>query len=360
MHRPNTLSSTQGFTKVKRTLRGASYLLVVVVVATTFVRLNTAGSSAFFEQPQDAIQNEQTVVGSGNSQTVALLQAVRNSDLQSAQGGGDIIVTDGVALRSDLSPFESVVREQENPVFSEQISLYQVQVGDTLSQVASMFNVSVSTIIWSNDLSSSKDIHPGQTLLILPVSGVQHTVRKGDTVRSLANTYSGDMAEIIAYNDLPSEGLLAVGSTITIPGGEVPVPQAPRAKKGTKASAQVSVSKQGTSGYFIHPVPGSVRTQGIHGYNGIDFGAPAGTPIRASAGGTVIVARASGWNGGYGNYVVIDHPNGTQTLYAHTSKNAVVQGQKVSQGEVVGYVGNTGRSTGNHLHFEVRGATNPF
>jgi murein DD-endopeptidase MepM/ murein hydrolase activator NlpD len=217
-----------------------------------------------------------------------------------------------------------------------------------------MFNVSVSTIVWANDLTSSKDIQPGITLLILPVSGVQHTVRAGDTLASIAKKYGGDVDEIIAYNNLDGEGDVRKGVVITIPGGEVPVEKAPAKSKGAGSK---SVAK--TSG-LIHPVPGSVRTQGIHGYNGVDFGAPSGTPIRAAAGGTVIVSKVGGWNGGYGNYVVIDHPNGTQTLYAHNLKNAVSQGQSVSQGEVVGYVGNTGRSTGNHLHFEVRGATNPF
>jgi murein DD-endopeptidase MepM/ murein hydrolase activator NlpD len=103
-----------------------------------------------------------------------------------------------------------------------------------------------------------------------------------------------------------------------------------------------------------------VRTQGIHGYNGVDLAAGVGTPILAAAGGEVIVAKGSGWNGGYGNYVVIKHPNGTQTLYAHMSSTAISSGAQVSGGEVIGYVGNTGRSTGSHLHFEVRGAKNPF
>ena len=101
-------------------------------------------------------------------------------------------------------------------------------------------------------------------------------------------------------------------------------------------------------------------SQGIHGYNGVDVSAPSGTPIYAAAGGTIVVAKGGGgYNGGYGNYIVIDHGNGTQTLYAHMSSLAV-SGGSVSKGSLIGYVGSTGRSTGNHLHFEVRGAKNPL
>ncbi len=103
-----------------------------------------------------------------------------------------------------------------------------------------------------------------------------------------------------------------------------------------------------------------MRTQGIHGYNGVDLGASVGAPVRAAAGGTVMLSRSGGYNGGYGNYIVIKHPNGSQTLYAHLSSNAVAAGQVVTQGQTIGAVGNTGRSTGPHLHFEVRGGKNPF
>jgi murein DD-endopeptidase MepM/ murein hydrolase activator NlpD len=106
---------------------------------------------------------------------------------------------------------------------------------------------------------------------------------------------------------------------------------------------------------------GGVRTQGVHGYNAVDLGAAVGTPFMASAAGEVIVARATGWNGGYGQYVVIRHDNGTQTLYSHASGIVVGVGQRVVQGQVIGYVGSTGRSTGPHLHFEIRGGPrNPF
>jgi murein DD-endopeptidase MepM/ murein hydrolase activator NlpD len=113
-------------------------------------------------------------------------------------------------------------------------------------------------------------------------------------------------------------------------------------------------------GFFIWPVGGGVKTQGLHGYNGIDIGAPKGTPIYASAGGVVIVSRDSGWNGGYGEYVVIAHDNGVQTLYGHMSRVVAQAGTHVDQGDIIGYIGQTGKATGPHLHFEVRGAKNPF
>jgi murein DD-endopeptidase MepM/ murein hydrolase activator NlpD len=98
----------------------------------------------------------------------------------------------------------------------------------------------------------------------------------------------------------------------------------------------------------------------LHGYNGVDIAAPVGTSIFAAAEGTVIVAASSGWNSGYGNYVVISHPNGTQTVYGHASKVMVSVGEHVSKGQLIASVGSTGKSTGPHLHVEVRGAANPF
>jgi murein DD-endopeptidase MepM/ murein hydrolase activator NlpD len=112
--------------------------------------------------------------------------------------------------------------------------------------------------------------------------------------------------------------------------------------------------------YLLIRPANAVKTQGIHGHNGVDFGGPTGTSIKAAAGGTVTVARNGGYNGGYGSYVVISHPNGTQTLYAHMSSVGVSVGQNVGQGDYIGAIGNTGKSTGPHLHFEVRGARNPF
>ena len=110
----------------------------------------------------------------------------------------------------------------------------------------------------------------------------------------------------------------------------------------------------------MKPISGGRKSQGIHGHNGVDLAAPVGTPIMASASGKVIISRTGGYNGGYGTYVVISHSNGTQTLYAHMSDNYVTVGESVSQGQTIGEIGMTGRTTGPHIHFEVRGASNPF
>lgn len=142
---------------------------------------------------------------------------------------------------------------------------------------------------------------------------------------------------------------------IVVPDGEV-INQPTSVKSGKSVGSGLKEY----AGFFMRPVVGGKRTQGIHGYNGVDIASTLGTPILASADGEVIISRSSGWNGGYGTYVVIRHSNGTQTLYAHNSSNAVSVGDSVKQGQVIGYMGRTGKATGVHLHFEIRGAKNPF
>jgi murein DD-endopeptidase MepM/ murein hydrolase activator NlpD len=237
---------------------------------------------------------------------------------------------------------------------SDQISIYVVREGDTLSQIAEMFNVSVNTIKWGNNLTSNT-LKVGDTLVVLPISGVKHTVVKGDTITSIAKKYKGDADEIIAYNNLQKGDSLVVGSVVIVPDGEVLAPPS-YASSGFSGSSNLKEY----AGYYLRPIAGGRKTQGIHGYNGVDLAAPIGTSILAAADGEVIISRVGGWNGGYGNYIVVRHPNGTQTLYAHTSRNNVSAGDTVYQGDVIGAIGTSGKSTGHHLHFEIRGARNPF
>lgn len=308
--------------------------------------------SVFFDTVAAKTTDEITYVNRDSAQDVPLLRAVLHTDPNPAKGGGDILVEDGALVPSgDADKKESTINTRTS---QGEISVYVVRNGDTLSQIAEMFDVSAKTILWANDITDVSKIHPGDTLVILPITGVRHIVKKGDTLGSISKKYKGDAEDILAYNQLASGATLAAGDTIIIPDGTV----TPVATK--KAGGGGTVASGGGSSGFVNPLPGSVRTQGIHGYNGVDLGASVGTPVRAAAGGQVIVARGSGWNGGYGLYVVVKHPNGTQTLYAHLSSVAVTMGDTVVAGQTVGGVGNTGRSTGSHLHFEVRGARNPF
>lgn len=282
-----------------------------------------------------------------------LLKSATNIDPNPAQGGADLSVVGGSALIAEggVNPAISV-----NESRTGKISLYVVREGDSLSQVAKMFDVSVNTIVWANNLRSATAISPGQTLVILPVSGLKYEVQKGDTLAKIAKKYKGDLDEIATFNGLENGASLAVGTEIIIPGGEMAV----TVSASTRTSSLKGTGGPTLAGYYTNPVPGGSRTQGLHGYNAVDIGARSGTPIVAAASGTVIISREGGWNGGYGSYIVISHENGTQTLYAHNASNIVGVGQSVVRGQVIGYVGSTGRSTGPHVHFEVRGATNPF
>ncbi|MDP2594191.1 MAG: M23 family metallopeptidase [bacterium] len=290
-----------------------------------------------------------------------VLMAVTNIDPNSSRAS-ELPTSGDMALVAYSGPDGTQGNAIVTPA-SDRISVYVVRTGDTLSEIGTMFDVSVNTIVWANNLGSARDIHPGDVLVILPISGVERIVARGDTLASLAKRYNADASEIAEYNGLNAKAVLAIGSTIIIPGGEIVALPAPRSSGTTRV---VKGSYQGgsgavESGYYVNPVPGGRITQGLHGWNGIDIGAARGTPVRAAAGGTVVVARSGGgWNGGYGNYAVVTHGNNTQTLYSHMTHAIVSSGQAVSAGQVIGYVGTTGLATGAHLHFEVRGAANPF
>ena len=290
-------------------------------------------------------------------QTIPLLQAALNYDPNPSKGGGDITVVNG-ALLADAGPSGTIADISDHPK-SSQISLHVVREGETLSQIADLYGVTTNTIIWANDIKHVSAIQPGQQLLILPISGVRHMVKKGDSLQSIAKKYSGNLDEILRYNDLSEDSQLSIGQVIVVPDGEIGTP-ARRTKVAQKTNGG-SIQSTGNQGYYIRPISGGRKTQGIHGYNAVDLANSAGTPIVAAAAGTVLISRDYGWNGGYGHYIVIKHDNGSQTLYAHCSKNIVSAGEYVRQGQVIGYVGSTGKSTGPHVHFEIRnGIRNPF
>lgn len=234
---------------------------------------------------------------------------------------------------------------------------YEVLDGETLSQIADKFNLNVDTILWANGLDNDKvPIKAGQTLKIPPVDGVVHKVKKGETVYSIAKKYETSPQGLVDYpfNTFTNDETfaLAVGQVLMVPDGIMPnvQPVSPRvylANVLTPDAGSVSAT-----GGFVWPASGRI-TQGYRWYHkAIDIANKSGGSILAADSGVVVAAS---WdNSGYGNRVVVDHGNGYKTLYAHMSRFSVVVGQHVNQGDRLGDMGSTGRSTGTHLHFEIR------
>ncbi len=316
-----------------------------------------------------------TTTTTHNAQTIPLPETAGAPVDLGGRGGAEVVVSDG-ALVSEVGPLgtQADIAQNEYPP-SNEISVYVVHKGDSLPVIAKMFGVSVNTIMWANDIKKGEKLKEGRILTILPITGISYTVKKGDTLKSIAEEFKGDATDIALFNGIEGNKLV-VGEKIIIPDAESPEPDSkvnlPVSHNNINKVKETKTRIDAT-GYFIRPVTGGLRTQGLHGKNGggIDIARlPIGSPILAAAEGTVVLAKNGGWNGGYGNYVVIKHPNGTTTLYAHLNKATVTTGERVSQGDQIGEFGNSGNvfprptsqnpTAGAHLHFEVHGATNPL
>ncbi len=239
---------------------------------------------------------------------------------------------------------------------SKTITDYEVQPGDTLQSIAAAHNITVNTLLWANDLTSSSTIKVGQTLAIMPTDGVLHAVKSGDTISAIAQKYKAQSEDVIAYNDLANQDDIYIGDILIVPGGKMP------AKSTAPIATQIPVA----SNFFIFPTQGKI-TQGLHYYNAVDVANKCGTPVYAAAAGVVQRAVGNGgYNAGMGNHITILHSNGTVTYYGHLMTLLVRPGDKVYTGQNIALMGGqpgmagAGKSTGCHLHFQVVGARNPL
>ena len=234
----------------------------------------------------------------------------------------------------------------------DSIESYVVQEGDTISTIAERFGISTNTILWENNLTERSLIRPGQTLSILPTSGLSHVVKSGETLANIATKYKVDARDILAFNEIEDPATIHVGQKLIVPEATpIPVLQ-PRSARGIvqKPSTPPPGQAVGALSGMIVPVNYRRMSQRFTWrHSGVDLATPTGTAIWASDGGVVVHA---GWGNGYGLYVLIDHGNGLMTRYAHSSKIFVVVGERVAKGQTIALVGSTGNSTGPHLHFE--------
>lgn len=319
----------------------------------------------FFPFPHSVHAQTDGEGGILHDSSIDLLRAAINSDPNPDKDEHGVEIAGGSALLPHGGLHEDDTADQTSRSTrpnKNEISIYTVKEGDSLSEIAEEHGVSSNTILWANDIRDASTIRIGDDLIILPVSGVKHKVASGETLQSIAKKYGSDVSDIALYNGIDEGTGLKADAEIVVPGGAFPSATKKVAASGTTKKSAGTASKSSTAastGKFGNPLPGGAITQVNHGKNAVDIDGETGDPIYAAGSGTVIIAKSSGYNGGYGIYMVIDHGAGVQTLYSHMSSLAV-SGGSVSKGEVIGYVGNTGKSTGSHLHFEVRGAINPF
>lgn len=249
------------------------------------------------------------------------------------------------------NPLSSVISSKPR----DKIIEYGVVSGDTLESIAKKFDISVDTIKWANNLKSDT-IKPDQKLKIPPVTGVVHKVVSGENINTIAKKYRVSAQAIVnfPFNDFADLDTFALttGQTLYVPGGVI---EEEKPIISPSYFAQIQAGVKGSSN-FIWPTSGVITQYPIWYHMAVDIANPSAPAILASDTGTVIYAGCVRY--GYGCHVIIDHANGYQSLYAHMSRLDVSAGQAVSQGQQLGQMGSTGRSTGTHLHFEVRSGGN--
>ncbi|MEN9582497.1 MAG: hypothetical protein RL641_451 [Candidatus Parcubacteria bacterium] len=386
-------SKNPSFIRYFKRSAGSIPLLVILLASTFGAGHADAGVFSLFSVASGQTNRENTPT----IQKMKILEVAFSPTL-SGHGGQDVI-TDESALISNDTPITADFGQEDKPdeAVDHQgeatIRTYKVKSGDTISTIADAYGVSINTIVWANNLDRKSTLKVGESLTILPVSGIYYTVRRGDTLLSIASKYGAEVADIRDYNDKNDDSLTA-GEKIIVPGAElapvkVAVPEKPKVQEKPEAQlfseihSEKSVAENGNadakeitapangslirpktntgdSSSFIRPIAEGVgrKSQDKHDTWAVDIAAVIGTPILAAQKGTVILVKPAGYNGGYGKYIAIEHEDGIQTLYAHMSQTIVKVGDVVEQGQTIGLVGSTGRSTGPHVHYEVRGALN--
>lgn len=314
-------------------------------------------------------QNYLDNLSSERTQPVAQMNPDANQDIFTDEQGNDgsLVATPGVIGTNRT-------KQDRHEVIN-----YAVQPGDTISTIAQQFEVGVNTILWANNLSAYSVIKPGDSLKILPVSGVLHNVASGESLKSIAAKYNVAENQIASANSIGESDHLKIGQQLIVPGGK----QESYAEVKQKTYSGIALLKDlisptrstndssnqdnsddaapdNSTPIVVSPSSGNKMHWPTTGYRitqyfswrhfAIDVADHVGTPIFAADSGVI---QTAGWGNGYGNQILINHGGGKQTRYAHLSKFLVGVGDVVTKGQEIGLMGSTGWSTGPHVHFEV-------
>ena len=273
------------------------------------------------------------------------------SPVESMGGRESDVEVELVALETSgvLEPEDLTQSQPRMLLFSS----YTVQKGEVLGEIAKKFGLSISTLVSVNDIKNTRTVPVGKVLRIPNQDGVFYKIKSGDTLGIIAEKHKADVSEIQAANELFSDKINP-NKSLFIPGASAPWEEAPVIVAVAVPRPQVIVS----GNIFDWPVRGRITSgygyrrspfgRGLH--DGLDIGAPMSTPVRAAMAGRV---ESVGYDNVYGNFVIIRHTEGYKTLYGHLESCEARSGAYVDIDTVIGYVGNTGQSTGPHLHFTV-------
>ena len=242
---------------------------------------------------------------------------------------------------------ENENKQVDNPhgsLVSFEWQQYRVKKGDSVSSIAKKFDVSVGAVIASNNITNARKLQEGMTLKVPNIDGIPYQVQKGDNLSKISASFKVPLEVILDVNDIKSDNITA-GETIFIPGARM-----------NDIDLRMSLGET-----FMYPLNQKIITSSfgmrkdpINGalsfHSGIDFRANTGTPVLASLEGVV---SFTGENWLYGKHIILTHVNGYKTLYAHLNAFSVKQGDRVATGKKIAESGNTGHSTGPHLHFGI-------
>ena len=259
-------------------------------------------------------------------------------------------VTSAVTLENATDIFYNSITSDNTLVGDGTIGMkydeYIIEEGDNLTTISRKIGANLDTLVSVNKITNANRLRPGQKIVVPNRNGLLYTIKKDESIEEIAERYDVSLNRVLSFNKISDPNDIEVGDDIFLPGAKYTLDE--RIDKfGQMFSIPTTITRiSSVFGYRVHPITG-VRTK----HMGVDIPGRLNTPVYAARKGKVIFA---GYSGGYGNLVIVRHDKGYTTYYGHLNSITTRVGSTVGVGVMIGRMGSTGRSTGSHLHFEVR------